>query len=303
MRLLTFSRRGTAGPRRLGLVVDDRIVDVVMAARSLGLGDGVPDTMINFIAAGDKALDAARRVASVAEAGNLTDGQDISFAVDAVKVEAPIARPGKIICLGLNYREHAAEGGREAPTVPVLFAKFTNTIIGPGDPIVMPKASSQVDYEAEFAVVIGRLARRVSERDAFDYVLGYTCMNDVSARDLQREQSQWLRGKSPDTFGPTGPYIVTKDEVPDPHNLDIRLVLNGEVMQQSNTQHLIFNVPFLIEHITKTMTLEPGDIISTGTPSGVGVYRTPQRLLRPGDRVRVEVERVGALENPVIAEE
>jgi len=188
------------------------------------------------------------------------------------------------------------------PTIPILFTKYANAIIGPGDAIVLPEAASEVDYEVEFAFVIGRVARRVPLHSALDYVAGYTMLNDVSARDLQRETSQWFRGKSPDTFAPTGPYLVTKDEVPDPHALDVRLWLNGELMQSSNTKHLIFNVPFLVHHLSKTITLQPGDIVSTGTPSGVGFARKPPVLLKSGDLIRLEVGNLGVLENPVISE-
>jgi acylpyruvate hydrolase len=214
---------------------------------------------------------------------------------------APIHDPGKIICLGLNYADHAAEQGKQPPDKPMIFAKYASCIVGPGDPVVLPsRYTSKVDYEAELAVVIGRKAKEVSESEAPDCIAGYTLMNDVTARDFQSEDKQWVRGKSCDTFAPMGPHILTADEVPDPHNLRIQLRLNGRTMQDSSTSQLVFRVPFLISYLSRTMTLEPGDVISTGTPPGVGVYRTPPLFLKSGDCMEVEIERIGVLANPVI---
>jgi 2,4-didehydro-3-deoxy-L-rhamnonate hydrolase len=211
----------------------------------------------------------------------------------------PIERPSKIVCVGLNYRDHAEEQGTELPGAPLLFAKWPNALIGPGEPIVIPRVSQKVDYEAELGVVIGSRVRNVSEENALDAVRGYLCLNDVSARDLQFGDGQWTRGKSPDTFCPIGPRLVPREEVPDPQALAIRCVLNGEVMQDSTTANMIFTVAEIIAYASATMTLEPGDLIATGTPAGVGVFRDPQVLLQDGDEVTIEVEGLGALTNPV----
>ncbi len=212
----------------------------------------------------------------------------------------PIERPGKIVCVGLNYRDHAEEQGAELPAEPLLFAKFPNALVGPGEPIVIPPLVTKCDYEAELGVVIGSRVRNVSKENAFEAVLGYLCANDVSARDLQFSDGQWTRGKSVDTFCPVGP-LVAADEISDPHNLRIRAIVSGEVLQDSTTANLIFGVDEVIAHATKTMTFEPGDLILTGTPAGVGVFRDPPRLLQPGDEVTIEIEGVGSLTNPVVA--
>lgn len=210
-----------------------------------------------------------------------------------------IDRPSKIVCVGLNYRDHAEEQGTELPTAPLLFAKWPNALVGPGDPIVLPPESSQVDYEAELGVLIGRTARHVSEADALDHVHGYVCVNDVSARDLQFADGQWTRGKSPDTFCPVGPEVVPAERVDDPQALAIRCVLNGNTMQDSSTSNMIFSVAEIIAYVSRTVTLEPGDLIATGTPAGVGVFRDPPVLLADGDEVTIEIEGLGALTNPV----
>ncbi len=214
----------------------------------------------------------------------------------------PIDRPSKIVCVGLNYRDHAAEQGTDLPGAPLLFAKWPNALIGPGEPIVIPRASKQVDYEAELGVVIGERVRGVTEENALEAVRGYLCLNDVSARDLQFADGQWTRGKSPDTFCPVGPRLVPAADVPDPHVLGIRCLLNGETMQDSTTANMIFTVAEVIAYASMTMTLEPGDLIATGTPAGVGVFRDPPVLLRDGDEVTIEIDGLGALTNPVRAE-
>jgi 2-keto-4-pentenoate hydratase/2-oxohepta-3-ene-1,7-dioic acid hydratase in catechol pathway len=214
---------------------------------------------------------------------------------------APVPRPGKLICIGLNYRDHAAESHMPIPERPVIFSKFSTAVIAPGEPVVLPATSQQVDYEAELAVVIGRRAKNVSASRAYDYVLGYTAFNDVSARDFQFADGQWQRGKSCDTFAPMGQTIVTTDVIADPHKLSIKLILNGETMQDSNTDQLIFGVPELIEFLSQTITLEPGDVIATGTPPGVGFARKPPVFLQPGDEMVVNIEGIGNLGNPVVA--
>jgi 2,4-diketo-3-deoxy-L-fuconate hydrolase len=227
-------------------------------------------------------------------------GEDVSL--DEASLHPPIARPEKIVAIGLNYEDHAAETGAEIPEKPVVFTKYPNTIIGPGAPIRIPPITEQVDYEAELAVVIGSRAKNVSESEALDYVFGYTNANDVSARDLQfSEGGQWTRSKSIDTFLPLGPYVATRDEIPDPQNLYIRAILNGETVQDGTTSKMIFSVAELVSFLSRGMTLEPGDIIITGTPPGVGMARDPQLWMKPGDEVSIEIEGLDTLTNPVEA--
>jgi len=234
---------------------------------------------------------------------DVTPGEKPIIHRSRVRMVAPVPRPGKLICIGLNYRDHAAESNMKIPDKPVVFSKFTTSVIAPGEPVVLPAMSRQVDYEAELAVVIGRPARNVKAESAFEYVLGYTIVNDVSARDFQFADGQWQRGKSCDTFAPMGPSIVTTSEVPDPQKLSIKLHLNGTTMQDSNTDQLIFGVPQLIEFLSETITLEPGDVIATGTPAGVGFARKPPVFLKSGDVMQVEIEKLGTLTSPVIAAE
>jgi acylpyruvate hydrolase len=289
MQLVTFERDGA---HHLGALTQrdgrDVVVDLNQAA------PGLPRDMIAFLAGGDANRALAAQALANPPAAAVLDRS-------SVKLAAPIPRPGKIICIGLNYRDHAAESNAELPAFPTVFAKYSSCIIGPGASIVIPRVTSQVDYEGELAVVIGRRARDVAEADALDYVAGYAPFNDVSARDYQMRTSQWTIGKTFDTFGPIGPALVTADEIPDPHALDIRVSIGDDVLQSSNTKHLIFTIPQLIAYLTSVMTLEPGDVIATGTPAGVGAARKPQRWLVPGDLVRVEISGLGALENPVAA--
>lgn len=214
------------------------------------------------------------------------------------KGSAPVERPGKIICVGLNYRDHASEGGMAVPESPVLFAKWSTSLIGPNDPIMLPEVSSKVDYEGELAVLIGRRASHVSKEDALSVVAGYMCFNDVTARDLQMSEGQWTRSKSFDTFGPIG-RMTPSDQVPDPQDLAIRTWLNDELVQNGTTADMVFGVADLIAHISAGITLEVGDIIATGTPAGVGMAQDPPRFLRSGDSVRIEIGDFEPLENPV----
>jgi len=216
---------------------------------------------------------------------------------------APVPRPGKIVCVGLNYRDHAEESGLAVPATPVIFSKFSSCVIAPGEPVVIPRTSEKVDFEAELAVVIGKHAKNVRGERAYDYVLGYTVFNDVTARDFQFGDGQWQRGKSCDTFAPMGGTIVTTDEIPDPHTLRIKLTINGTTMQDSNTSQLIFSIPQIIEFITQSTSLEPGDVIATGTPAGVGFARKPPVFLQAGDVMDIDIERIGGLGNPVVAAE
>ncbi len=270
MRLVTFSRAG--GAPQAGVVSGDQV-------------SGLGSDMISVISSG----------ATPAASGP-------SYALTDVTLLAPIPRPPKLIFVGLNYRDHAAETNLEIPKVPTIFNKFPSVVIGPGDNIVLPKVSSRPDYEAEFAFVIGRGGRYIPAARAMEHVFGYTIVNDVSARDYQMATSQWLMGKTFDTFAPMGPWIVTADEIADPHSLDIRLEINGERLQNSNTRELIFKIPELIEFLSKVVTLESGDVVITGTPAGVGFTRKPPRYLKPGDQVSIYVQGIGTLTNPVVAE-
>ena len=286
MKLVTFTHNGHS---RIGaLVADGTIVDLNRANPLL------PTDMLAFLAGGADAKKLAEKALAIPLPSAV-------LSQSAVTLQAPLPRPGKILCIGLNYRDHAAESNQPIPDHPTVFAKYNNTVVGPGAAIVLPSVTEKVDYEAEFAFVIGRTARNVKAADALDYVAGYLPFNDVSARDYQMRTSQWTVGKTFDTFGPMGPALVTSDEIANPHDLDIQLTINGEVLQSSNTSNLIFSINELIADLTSFMTLEPGDLISTGTPSGVGSARKPQRWLRAGDVVRVTIEGLGTLENPVVA--
>ena len=266
-----------------------------------------PGVLVGEDQVGDLGALGFASLASVIEGGSaaLTRVAGANLALtplSEVKLLAPVPRPNKLICVGLNYRDHAAETGAVIPEVPTIFNKFPTAIIGPGEPIVLPKVSTSPDYEAEFAFVIGRGGRHIAEADWRNHVFGYTIVNDVSARDYQRATTQWLMGKTFDTFAPMGPWIVSQEEVSDPHNLSVRMVINGETLQNGNTSQLIFNIPRLIAFLSSVFTLEPGDVVSTGTPAGVGAARKPPRWLLPGDDVAVQVEGIGELRNPVVAE-
>ena len=283
MRLVSFQHEGTD---RLGIDLNGRVIP----ATDL-LADG-PQT-IGDVLADPGTLDRLREALAASPSS-----PSVGIPFDQQTLLSPVPRPGKVVAIGLNYREHAEEGGRDTPPEPVLFAKFTTSIVGHGAEIRWdPGLTAAVDFEAELAVVIGREARRVTQAQALDYVLGYTCLNDVSARDLQYADKQFVRAKSLDTFTPIGPALVTADEIPDPQTLGIRCLVNGEVMQDSSTAQMVHGVAALIAFCSRAFTLEPGDIIATGTPSGVGWFRDPKRLLRDDDEVAVEIERVGRLVN------
>lgn len=279
MKLVTFS--AADGTSRPGALIEDANLVVDLSAADHA------DTL-SVIAAG------------------LTSVGDFSthpgYNLSAVRLHAPIANPPRIFAIGLNYRDHAAEAKMELPKFPVVFFKLQTAIIGPGESIVLPKNSTQPDYEAEFAFVVGKGGYRIPAANWRDYVYGYTIVNDVSARDIQMSTSQWSLAKSFPTFCPMGPAIVTADEIADPHELGISLSIDGEILQNSNTRELVFRIPELIEYISSITPLLPGDIVSTGTPSGVGMGRKPQRWLRAGDNVTVTVEGLGSLSNPVVAE-
>jgi acylpyruvate hydrolase len=279
MKLTQFKTNDTDGIR-LGLLRGDVIVDVTDIAPTM--------------------KDAIERFGVIAKALNDATAKT-AYALDAVEF-LPAVYPRQIIAIGRNYHDHAVEGGSDVPTSPMVFMKLPNSLNSHNGNIVLPKHSSQVDFEAELAVVIGKRAQHVSEEDAMNYVFGYACLHDVSARDLQFADGQWIRGKGQDTFCPIGPFITTKDEIADVHSLKIEGRLNGETMQSSNTSKLIFKIPTLIHYLTQGITLEPGDVIATGTPEGVGVFRTPPVLLKAGDVFEIEIENIGVLSNKCVDE-
>jgi 2-keto-4-pentenoate hydratase/2-oxohepta-3-ene-1,7-dioic acid hydratase in catechol pathway len=282
MRLISY--HADTAPPRLGVVVGDRFA----AATSI---DPRLETIYDLLR-----LPAAIQSIDHDQVSDLVAAR--GRPLSSVRLAAPIPRPGKVVCVGRNYREHVEEEGTDAPSSPILFSKLTSSVVGPDDEIRWdPDLTSQVDYEAELAAVIGRTARHVAVSDALDFVLGYTCLNDVSARDLQFGDEQWLRGKSLDTFCPMGPALVTADEVGNPQTLDIRCRIGDEVMQDSNTSLMYFGVAEIISFCSEAFTLEPGDVIATGTPGGVGIFRPVPRLLTDGDVVTVEIERIGSLSN------
>ena len=282
MKLVTFS--DASGIARAGVLADSSVVDISSRFRSV----------LSIIHGGAEALDAANQLASTASS---------PIPLDQVKLLAPLQEPPRIFCVGLNYRDHAVESKMEIPEVPTIFLKLSSALIGPGAAIELPSISSQPDYEAEFACVIGKGGSRIAREDWQEHVFGYTILNDVSARDVQLATTQWTLGKSFNTFAPLGPAIVTKDEIADPHTLDVKLAIDGEELQHSNTRELIFKLPDLIAYISSITPLQAGDIISTGTPAGVGLGRSPQRWLRPGETVTIEVSGLGMLVNPVVAGE
>jgi len=307
MKLVSFRQNGR---QQIGALVEGGIVALQAAYAAVLGGDEwayrkaqalIPDDMVLFLQGGGEALQAAQE--ALAYTGKTGPrGERLLWAEEDVELLAPVPRPTKIICIGLNYKDHAAESGAELPVEPVLFSKYPTAVVGPGQAIRLPEMSKEVDYEAELAFVIGTGGKNIPAEKALDHVAGYTCFNDISARDLQFRDGQWMKGKTPDTFAPTGPALVTADEVGDPGKLAIKLELNGQVMQSSNTDQLIFPVPELIAFLSRLVTLEPGDVVATGTPSGVGFARKPPVFLKDGDTVTVEIEKLGRLTNPVVAD-
>lgn len=282
MRLISV--RSPAG-ERVGIAVEDHWAPIEEI-----VPDG-PRTIMDLLADSERHIPAIRDAIVDEAAGAWRP-------LAETELLAPVPRPGKVVAIGRNYKEHAAEEGADPPSAPLIFAKWPSSVIGHDAEIRWdPQLAGQVDYEAELAVVIGRRARGVTTRDALDYVLGYTCLDDISARDLQFGDGQWVRGKSLDTFCPMGPWIVTTDEIPDPQGLAIRCLVDGEVLQDANTAQMFFGVAEIVSYCSRSFTLEPGDVIATGTPAGVGAFRTPPRFLADGERVAVEIEGVGRLEN------
>ena len=278
MRLVRFGQRGKAKP---GLWKDGKIVDL------RDIFPEIPDISEAFFKEGW-----LEKVAGVKNSGRKVEA----------RIASPIHRPSKIICLGKNYAEHAKEGGFENPDKPLIFCKTPNALSGPYDPIILPKSSGQVDWEVELAVIIGKEGKRINKTEAFDYFAGFAVMNDVSGREAQFSDSQWFRGKSFDSFAPAGPFIVTPDEIDDINNLRLTAVVDGEIMQDGNTRDMIFDIPAIIENISEDITLIPGDIISTGTPAGVGIFRDPPVVLKPGNVVECHIEQIGTIINKVVKE-
>jgi 2-keto-4-pentenoate hydratase/2-oxohepta-3-ene-1,7-dioic acid hydratase in catechol pathway len=292
MKLVTMVHRGAT---RIGVLMargaQNYILDLNRAQPDL------PTDMLQFLQAGESAFAVAQRAVAAAD-------ERFLIPQSAVTLLAPVPRPGKIICIGYNYRDHTTASGANAPVpeYPNFFAKYSNVVIGPDQPIIYPRVKVNLDYEGELAIIIGKRAKYVDEVRALDFVAGYTIFNDVTARDYQDRTSQWTLGKSFDTFGPMGPALVTRDEIPDPSHLDVRLTVNGQERQHSNTCHMIFSIPFIIAYLSQAITLEPGDVISTGTPSGIGSMCQPPVFMQPGDEVRVQIEKIGELVNTVAIE-
>lgn len=297
MQIITFRAHGRT---RWGAFSNKRAVDLNAAHADRGLDMFLAPTVLDFLRGGATTWNAARD--TLAWLGD-KDLYEVTFEMDEIELLAPIPRPGKVVCIGLNYMDHARETGAKIPTKPIMFSKFSSSVIGPYDTIhVIPDVTTRVDYEAELGVVIGKTASRVSADNALDYVFGYTVINDVSARDIQKGPeygNQWVRGKSFDTFCPMGPSITSRDEVADPQALAVRAILNGQVLQDGNTRDMIFSVATLISYISQGITLEPGDVIATGTPNGVGDARMPPIYLKKGDVIEIEVGNLGKLVNQV----
>ena len=289
------------GAERQGQVIDLAAAHGVMLEARGKQGRPWPAQMVEFLQAGEPAMQAARDVlAFVAKRPAVPVGERLTYTFEEVKLLAPIPRPGKILCSGINYRSHKEENPNATmPTEPFFFSKLPSCVIGPGDPIIKPVQTNQLDYEVEFAVVIGRTMKATPENAVMECVAGYTILHDVSARDVQFKDNQITLGKNFDTFCPTGPCIVTRDELSDPPHVKLRSYLNGKRMQDGSTADWVFPLPRLLSFLSGVMTLEPGDVVSTGTPAGVGVFQKPQVFLKSGDVVRLEVEGIGVLENPV----
>lgn len=273
------------GDIHLAALVGERVIRLHQASEGK-----LPDDMLSFLEAGEEAMQLAAKVAS---------NSPVSTTLDSVKLLSPVTNPSKVIAIGLNYIDHVRESGIPMPELATMFCKYPSSIIGDGDQIRWStELTQQVDYEVELAVVIGKIARHVKRADAYDYIAGYTICNDVSARDLQfKPGDQWLRGKCLDSFCPLGPYLVTRDEIADPHQLSVKTLLNGDVMQDSSTSEMIYQIPYLIEYLSEAFTLLPGDVIATGTPHGVGAFRKPPIWMKHGDEVVVEIEGLGRLRN------
>jgi 2-keto-4-pentenoate hydratase/2-oxohepta-3-ene-1,7-dioic acid hydratase in catechol pathway len=307
MKLAQFKTR-ESGEQRLGILLDQALIDVANLAGAVReAGGNVPGWLLSLtdvrevINRGAEAMREIDGLVAEARTREISTDSRLSLSLDAIEF-LPAVYAGKILAIGRNYVDHAIEGGSAPPEAPLIFNKLSNSLSAHGAPIVLPSISTKVDYEAELAVVIGRRAKRVSEAAALEYVFGYSLIDDVSARDLQFGDGQWVRGKGLDSFAPLGPFITTRDEIADVQALNIEGRLNGQVMQSSNTSKMIFKVAYLVSYLSQGITLEPGDVIATGTPEGVGIFRDPPVLLKAGDVFEVTIEGLGTLRNPVVAE-
>lgn len=309
MKLVTYS---ILGDERIGVHTDNGIIDLKFGSLKYfgGENDEIFSDILKFLQSEDRGMNYARKIADRAtkdQVGNKPGSPESCVIYDGIKLKSPVPRPQKIICPAVNYAEHGKESGKAPPPEPYLFGKFVNSVIGQDDTIIIPRASKMPDYEIELAVVMGKRGKHISKEQAYDYVAGYTILNDISFRDLQgwpqghpQYGSHWLIGKSPDTACPIGPWIVTKDELTSVYPLRIKLSINGTVRQDSDTSLQVFKIPEIIEFVSRVITLEPGDVISTGTPSGVG--RTTMNFLKEGDLVEAEIEKIGVLRNSVVNE-
>lgn len=294
MKLVTYRYLGEI---RLGALVGERLADleaIYFLMKGKNLSGGFPVDMVNFLEMGEEVERLSLWMEEKSREGLVSEIRTI--ALKDVELLAPVPKPGKIICIGLNYLDHIKEAGRPIPKEPVFFGKFANTVIGPEGVVLLPDVSNEIDYEAELAVVIGKKAFQVDKQYALKYVAGYMNFNDISARDLQH-QGQWIKGKFLDTFAPMGPWLVTQDEIKNPGDLNIQMRLNGTVMQSSNTSNMVFSVEDLVSYLSTLVTLEPGDVIATGTPHGVGFVRKPPVFIQPGDILEVEIQGLGTLRN------
>ncbi|MDL4839518.1 fumarylacetoacetate hydrolase family protein [Aquibacillus rhizosphaerae] len=308
MKLISYKYKGVIGSYRTGLLYEEGVIDLQESYRSMLLHEeekelvNIVDTLLphtpdDFFKLGLIGIHRAKEVDMYMKDQHITN---LFISRKDIRLGAPVPNPSKIICVGKNYKDHVAEMKSDIPEYPVLFAKFNNALIGPEDDIEKSSMTNKLDYEVELAIIIGKEATSINEDEALDYVAGYTIGNDVSARDLQKRTPQWLQGKSLDRSTPVGPWIVTTDELTNPSNLNVKTLINGEVRQSSNTKHLIFSVPFIISFISNLITLEPGDIILTGTPDGVGMAMNPPCFLQAGDNISMEIENIGTLENTVV---
>jgi len=310
MKLYTFE---VASRPRIGIECRGQLVDLPAAYAAMrssrpakdGMLPSLPDDMLAFLRLDKAAMEAAQETLTwIGKRPAMPVGEQAMYLFDEARIRAPLPRPGKILCSGINYRAHMEENpAAKMPTEPFFFSKLPSAVIGPGEPIVHPKQTNQLDYEVEFAVVIGKTIRNMPEDQVMSCLAGYTILHDVSARDVQFKDNQITLGKNFDTFCPMGPCIVTPDELPNPGNVRLRSLVNGKVMQDGSTSDWVFPLPVLLSRLSQVMTLEPGDVVSTGTPAGVGAFQRPPLFLKPGDTVRLEIEGIGVLQNPVIAQQ
>jgi 2-keto-4-pentenoate hydratase/2-oxohepta-3-ene-1,7-dioic acid hydratase in catechol pathway len=294
MRLVTFQKKKE---KRIGVLIDNEILDLSLACKEYKV-PALPENMREFLELGNSGMSRIKKILREIKSDLKKSKKPKSLTpVKSVHLCPPVDNPEKIICIGQNYIDHCREQNVEPPTRPIIFTKFNTALNGPYDPVKIPTVSDKIDYEAELAFVIGKQGKHISKEKAMDYVAGYMVLNDITARDIQKSEGQWIRGKTSDTFAPCGPALVTKDEIKNPHDLKISLKLNGTIMQDSNTCNLIFNISYLIWFISQNITLKPGDIVSTGTPPGVGFARKPPVFLKAGDVIETTVESIGTLVN------